>query len=113
MILGDLPWRIWPDSCFWEEREEESEPEPEVSLAAFVAVPLVDLAALAAAFFLGAAVFLVTAAAFLVAGTLVFFNLVAATAFFLVTPAVFVRGPGAFSAAGGAGGGLDWICKTR
>jgi hypothetical protein len=96
-----------------EEREEEvleleREPEPEVLLAAFfVAVFLVDLAVLAVVL-LGAA-FLV-ADFFLVAAAFVFFT---AAVFFLVTQAAFVCGPGAFSVAGGVGGGLDWIYCTR
>ena len=92
------------------------EPAPEVVLVGFVLVSLLGLAAVVAAF-LGAAflVAAVAAAAFLVAGFLlgaavfVVFFFVAAAVFF-VTPAAFLRETGAFSVAGGAGEGLDWIC---
>lgn len=99
-----------------EEREEEEEwkpaPEPEVPLAVLVvgfeAVFLTG-AFLGVAFFFGAALPFFAAAA-----AVVFFFFAAASAVaFLVTPAAFVRGPGAVVAGGGAGAALSWSYGGR
>ena len=98
-----------------EEREEEEckpAPEPEVPLAVLVVgfeAGFLTGAFLGVAFFFGAALPFFAAAA-----AVVFFFFAAASAVaFLVTPAAFVRGPGAVVAGGGAGAALSWSYGGR